>query len=782
MVAVLALLAACGGGGGAPIVSTPPPAPAPTPSPTPTPTPAPAPTPTPTPTSASFSVVPPPAAFNTAEFRRSDGPGQHNAASAWARGFAGSGVTIAVIDTGIDPDSPEFAGRLSPASTDIYGGREVEGTDDHGTLVSLVAGAARNGTGVLGMAYDSTILAIRADQPGSCAGDNPEDPTTECGFTDSAIADSISYAVANQAKVINISLGGESGVSSQLRGAVRDAVAAGVLVVVAAGNDGRSELTTFAEIMGNTGNGGVIIVGSVDEQYEISDFSNRAGTNPQYYLSARGEAICCVYEDGEIFIDDEGFIYLFSGTSFAAPQVAGAAALLAQAFPNLTGTQIAEILLETAFDAGASGSDAVYGRGILDIARAFQPIGATRLAGENVAMALGDSTAVSSPAMGDAFVAASLPTLITDKYQRAFSTDLAGTLRGADIPQRLHDALGQGTRHLSAGSDAASVAFSIDASGRQLPRAEMLRLQPEEAEQARVLAARVALRIAPGTQLGFAYRQSADGLVASLQGRSQPSFMIAGNPSGDTGMLVQSDSAVALRQQIGSWGLTINAQTGSTVTAAAQRRAAELRGLRAQEDLSSFGLALDRRFGALDVGLGLTWNAEDRTVLGARFHEGFGLAGSDTLFLDANVGWHVDDRWRLGAAYRQGFTRLRSAPLLADGSRLSSNGWSVDLQREGVFDSDDRLAFRLAQPLRVNSGGLNLNLPVGYDYETLAPDYAVRTLLLSPEGREVTGEMAWTGQLWGGSAAASVYLRRQPGHYAQAPDDLGAALRWSRRF
>ncbi|WAT17671.1 S8 family serine peptidase [Aurantiacibacter sp. MUD11] len=723
-----------------------------------------------------------PAQFDTSEFRLSDGPGQHNAASAWLDGFTGAGVTIAVIDTGIDPDNPEFAGRLSAASTDIFGTRGLEGPDDHGNLVSLVAAAGRDDTGILGMAWNSTVLAIRADEPGSCAGDNLQNPNSDCGFTDTAIAQSIAYAVANDARVINISLGGPGGITVELENAIRDAVTAGALVVVAAGNDGQGELTDFARQFANAGNGGVIVAGSVDEQYVISDFSNRPGANPAFFLAARGEAICCVYENGEIFVDDEGFAFLFSGTSFAAPQIAGAAALLAQAFPHLTGTEIAEILFESAFDAGVMGDDGIYGQGILNIAAAFQPIGTTQLAGESTALALGDSTATGSPAMGDAFTTASIPTLITDRYQRAFQTDLAGTLRGAEVPERLHGAIGRSMRHLSAASTRASVAFSIDATGRQPPRAEALHLRSEDAEQARVLAARVALQLDPEMQLGFGYRQGAEGLVAGLQGRERPAFMIATGAAGQTGIIAQTDTAIALRRQLGAWGLTVSAETGSTITAANQRRAAELRGRRAEEDLASFGVALDRRFGSLDAALGLTWTGEDRTVLGARFHEGFGLAGSDTLFLDADMGLALAEHWRLGAGWRQGFTRLRRAALLADGSDLTSSAWSLDLQRTGVFADFDRLALRVSQPLRVSTGGLNLSLPSSFSYETLQPGYSVQRLNLAPEGRELAGELTWRGELLGGEAAASVFIRREPGHYENAPDDLGAAFRWSRRF
>ena len=129
-----------------------------------------------------------PAAFNTSEFRRSDGPAAHNAAAAWAAGHTGQGVTIAIVDTGVDADSPEFAGRISPLSKDILGaGRDISGSDDHGTHVALVAAAARNGTGILGIAYDATILALRSDEIGSCAVDSPQDVDPDCSFSDSML-------------------------------------------------------------------------------------------------------------------------------------------------------------------------------------------------------------------------------------------------------------------------------------------------------------------------------------------------------------------------------------------------------------------------------------------------------------------------------------------------------------------------------------------------------------------------------------------------------------------
>jgi len=723
-----------------------------------------------------------PAQFDTSEFRRSDGPDVHNAASAWSAGNTGRGVTIAVVDTGVDEDSPEFAGRISPLSKDILNaGRPVSGSDDHGTNVAMIAAAARNSTGILGIAYDSTILALRTDTVGSCAADNPSNSSADCSFADSAIADAVNYASSNGARVINLSLGGE-GATQQVQSAVASAANRGSLVIVSAGNDGAAAPDTFATLLDEAAAGGVIIVGSVDADGSISSFSNRAGAQNSHYMTALGNRLCCSYENGQLRVDSQGYVYLFSGTSFSAPQVSGAAALLAQAFPNLTGRQIADILLRSAFDAGAAGTDAVFGRGILDIARAFQPLGTTSLAGSSTAVALGDGTGAGSPAMGDALTTASLPAVVLDEYGRAFEAELGGTLRSAPPRDRLRTAVGSEQRAVSLSSERTSLAFSIDASGRTPPRVGSLSLVREDADKARVLAARIVSQLAPGLRLGFAYAEGAAGLVAHLQGQGRPAFLVAPEASGDDGTLARSDASFGLRKQVGSLGVTASAARGETISGAAIRRQAEMAGRRPEGDVSTYGLALDRRFGAVQGSLGLSWMAEDRTLLGGRFHDAFGLDGADTLFLDAQAGWQPTPGWRLGAALRQGWTSARGGGLVAPGSRLASRAWSLDLERQGVFAPDDSLGLRLSQPLRVESGALKLALPVAYSYDTLLADYGTRSLSLAPQGRELMAELAWRGRLLSGDAAASLFYRRDPGHYASVPDDKGVALRWARKF
>lgn len=766
-------LAACGGGGGS-VSSTPLPPPTSSPNPTPSPTP----TPTPT-TTASTS-------FDTTEFRRSDGPGQHNAVTAWQDGVTGAGTIIAVVDTGIDIDSPEFAGRVHPDSTDVAGNRGPNASeDDHGTNVAMVAAAARDGKGIMGIAFDAQVLALRADEPGTCGTDTSVDTADGCSFLDTDIADGVDYAVAKGASVVNLSLGGGAPSRTMLN-AVTRASAAGLVVVVAAGNDGEAMPDAFASELRAAGGDNVIIVGSVDEANSISDFSNRAGSDAQWFLSARGEGVCCAYEDGKLFVGTDAngqYTLVLSGTSFAAPQVSGAVALLRQAFPNLTAAEIVNILLESAADLGAAGTDSIYGRGLLDIARAMQPAGTTTMAGSTSVVYVGDDTAIASPAMGDALGGQTVQSVITDKYDRAYAYDLAGGFKSAVARPRLIAALTPRGRYRAAGSDALSMAFTISdpAQEGKATWSRELRLSPEEAEGARVLAGRIAARLSRDTDIGMAFSESGHGLVAQLQGASRPAFLIARDAAEDRGFAASSDMALALRRQYGQLGLTLSAETGQAWIGNSRQVHDQLPGREERFDTRSFSIAADRKIGPIASTLTLTWMQEDRTMLGGYFAESLGGGGADSLFVDATATLPLRD-WSFGASLRQGYTRAQRTGFIAGGSDFASNGWAVDVTRSGVFEKGDRIGLRVAQPLRVSGGGLKLDLPVSYDYATESAGYGTRNVSLSPTGREIVSELRWSGPLLDGQAGASVFYRHQPGHIADAPADAGIAATWSMQF
>ncbi|WP_239804630.1 S8 family peptidase [Croceicoccus hydrothermalis] len=732
-----------------------------------------------------------PTNFDTAEYRRSDGPEQHNVIAAWQKGVTGKGVAIGIVDTGIDPDNPEFAGRLSAASADVAGNRVLESEDGHGTQVALIAAAARNDTGVVGIAYDATIIALRADTPGSCATEDPEDPSTGCTFGDRAIAAGIDRAADAGARVVNLSLGGGRA-GREVRDAVARAAAMGVVVVVSAGNDGAStdadidpdNPDPFATDTLSGAPANVIIAGSVDADNRISDFSNRAGSFAASFLSARGGRVCCVYENGEVFTTEEdgtSFVYVVSGTSFAAPQISGAVALLAQAFPNLSGDRIVEILLNSARDLGDPGADAIYGRGLLDIAAAFAPQGATTLAGSATPVSLSDIGGTTGTAMGDAAGRARIGAVILDGYDRAYAMDFAASLKGSSPTPRLHRAMAGATRNLSFDAGNLALGFTISDDATRAPDpVSRLTLNEEQARQAQVLAARMSARLAPDTKIAVGFRQGAEGLQAMLQGAQQPAFMIAGDARGELGVIARTDAALALRRELGDFGLTLSAE-GGTLWQMPDRDA--LRDTRLRPDrMTRFAATLDRRWKDVDLGLSLGWMAEDRTILGSRFHAALGQGGADSMMLDGGFGWNIGDRWRLGGGYRHTFTHARESGAVAQGSRLSANAWNVDLERRGVLGSGDALALRVSQPLRVTGGGVRFNLPVSWDYDREEAIFGIRTLALAPTGREIATEIAWRGHTVLGDVAASLYYRTDPCHIAGFPADRGVAMRWSRRF
>lgn len=761
-VAIISLavgLSGCGGGGG--VASTPAPAPAPTPTPTPVPTPTPAPTPTPT-------------NFDTAEYRRSDGPSLHNAVTAWQAGANGAGTTIAIVDSGINTANTEFAGRIATSSRDVAGSRGlVNADDDHGTQVALTAAAARNNSGIMGIAWGATVQMLRADTPGSCTGSDG------CTFSDENIAAGMDAAVRAGARVINLSLGGDPG-NATLRAAVARAAAAGVVVIVSAGNEGKStdpaidptNPDPFAVSVLQAGSGNVIIVGSVNSSGLASDFSNKAGTSAASVLMAQGEEICCVYEGSTIKTTTNAqgtFVTVVNGTSFAAPQVSGAVALLAQAFPNLTGTQIVDLLLRTARDAGATGTDAIYGRGILDIARAFSPQGTTGLAGTQVAVSLDGLAGTSSGAMGDALASASLGTVMLDGYQRAYKLNLAAGLRVGQARLPLHEALAGGGRPVAMDASGFALAFTVDRRFGAVP----LRLAPGEGQQARVLASSVVTRLDRSLDLALGWKVSAESLTARLQQRGEAQFLVAGMASG---VFTRPETGMAARYRLGRLGLTVLAERGVLVRSDPLRE-------RREDRMTQLGVALDGgQGGALDWRLGLGLMREERTVLGARFADVLGGGGATTATVSPGLGWRFGKGWSLGATGSLGFTRIDSGAVATGGSRLLSSSWSVDLSREGVLAGGDRLALRVSQPLRVERGGLDLNLPVAWDYATQSATFARVPLSLAPKGRELDAELAWATALWGGDASASVFFRKEPGHFAGAADDGGFAVRWSRGF
>lgn len=792
-VALVGVIAVGGCGGGAGMGSTPAPTPAPSPAPSPTPTPTPAPTPTPTPSptptpTPTPTPAPTPAptptptptptsSYDTAEYRATVGAVSANSLAAYSKGATGLGIKVGIVDSGIDLQSAEFGTRIDPASADVAGDTSIDDEGGHGTAVAFTIGGRRNDAGTHGISFDATLIVARADTPGSCA-TTKDNGDSGCSFNDSAIARGIDLAVTNGARVINISLGG-SAAGAPVINAINRATAAGVIVVIAAGNDGTADPDPFAQVANNAVSRGlVIIAGSVGPNDSrtpgadvISSFSDKAGNSIVHYLAAVGEKVRAP--------DNNNTPYLWSGTSFAAPQIAGAVALLAQAFPNLTGAQIVSILFQSARDAGDVGPDAVYGQGVLDLTKAFAPIGATSIAGTPARVSLGLNGTLSAP-MGDARQGA-LNSVILDSFQRAYTLDLASTIIHGSPQLTLVGALQARVRNYSSDLGNTSVALTV-APTRGGALVQRTMLSSAQAERARAIAGIVTQRLGSTASFAIGFAESGATLSARLAGRADPAFLVAQDPTHQLGFDSQVRGAMAVRQTLGKWGVTVSTENGAALSRDAEAMAA-VRDHYLRFGYLKAGLAIDRRFGRLTTALSGTRLMESGTLLGARFGDGLGGTRATSWFVDVAARIELGARWSLGGSLRRGWTfaDLRSG---VDGrGTIHTDAYSADIAKDGLFDARDSFGLRIAQPLRVTRGGIALRLPTDYDYGTGAVTaWTTQTLNLAPTGHEIDVEGRYALPFLWGDLQTNMFYRRDPGNFAALPDDVGATLRWSAAF
>jgi type VII secretion-associated serine protease mycosin len=260
----------------------------------------------------------------------------------------GQGVTVAVIDTGVDAGHPDLNGAVLPGMSFSAPGSQAGRTDPdgHGTHMAGVIAARGGGTNnALGVAPASSILPI----------------ATASGSTMGSLADPVNYAVEHGAKIINMSVGRPPGAESPPGevDAIADAVRKGVVVVISVGNkpemNGPNTLTTIP---------GVVVVGG----------SSRAGTVSASSIAARqlalvapadqivGPALRSKYTSG---------YSAATGTSESTAMVSGVAALIWSKFPDLDANNVINRLIASAVDAGPPGRDDTYGFGIVDAQRAL---------------------------------------------------------------------------------------------------------------------------------------------------------------------------------------------------------------------------------------------------------------------------------------------------------------------------------------------------------------------------------------------------------------------------
>lgn len=257
--------------------------------------------------------------------------------TAWSSS-QGTGVVIAILDSGVDPSHPDLKDRLVPGYNFVDGNADTTDVRGHGTKVAgAAASALNNGTGVASVAGAAKIMPIRVSN-------------ADGYVTWSTMAKGLTFAADKGAKVANMSFNGVAGSSSVLSAAkyFKDK---GGLSFVSAGNDNKDPGYADTDLM--------IIVASTDKYEKKSSFSN---FGDHVDLAAPGSSIYSTTMGG-------GYASV-SGTSFSAPVTAGVAALVMAANPSLSTAQVEQILKSTAKDLGASGYDVYFGHGRVDAAAA----------------------------------------------------------------------------------------------------------------------------------------------------------------------------------------------------------------------------------------------------------------------------------------------------------------------------------------------------------------------------------------------------------------------------
>jgi hypothetical protein len=683
---------------------------------------------------------------------------QANAIQAYDKGATGKGITAAIIDGGFGQNTSMFAGRIHAASTDVAGSRGIIGGGNHGTSVASIIGAAKDNVGMHGIAFDATLMMIRADTPGSG------------GFFDDAnTAKAIDHAVQNGARVINISFGQNGPWSAEVVAAIDRATAAGLIIVFAAGNGGGANPPESHWIATQTqARGQVIVVGGANEAgTDLTPSSNRAGVTANFFMAALGQ-------NSPTYMGD-GTLVNVNATSFTAPVVAGAVALLAQSFPNLTGQQIANLLLTTASDMGAAGTDSVYGRGLLNLTKAFAPQGAATLAGSSTPISL-TSNGVLSAAMGDA--AGDLKgAVFLDSYARAYQMDLSRTLSPAARDAPLQAALGGSHRLSSArlGPLAVSITSSRALHGQPDARLQQMELSPEQARTAKAIAATAVARLSAKTSVAFGFSEGGRALQQGLSEQQGNAFLVARDPVGGNGMQARPGSSLGLRHALGPLALSVTAEGGEVHEIYRTQHFG-------RSGYRTTALIADGQLGRVRFSLGGSILDEEATVLGGRFSSSFWTGGSTSWFTDGTASLRLGGGWGAYASYRYGRTSIPGSGALIAGGRLSSNAFAFDLTRAGAFTPGDKIGFRIMQPLRVRTGGMDVNLPVSYDYASREVGYQHRFFNLAPTGREIDYEISYGTQLLGGSIAANAFVRTDAGHIDWMKNDVGGALRFTLGF
>lgn len=340
-------------------------------------------------------------------------------------GWAGQGVLVGVVDDGVLTNA-ELTGQLSTLSKDFGNvttggkttGRNVVGDEysDHGTLIAGVIAGRDDGTGIQGIAPASKIVALRVSDVNT---------TTKEETLGRTLPAALDYAASNGIKIVNASLAKVD--ASQPSAIWSDMVAryvkSGGLFVNSTGNDGEANAKGYLDL-NDANRGGWLFVTAVEEtgsSLDLASYANRCGA------TVMARCVAAMGMNGTM--DTTGRLVAFSGTSSAAAQVSGVAALILSKWPQLDGVQAGQVILNTARDMGDAGIDPVFGAGLIDVEAALSPVAPT-ISNGTAQTSLTQTAMIIPDAVGGAQTSHAVKLMLSnvtvlDAFGRDYSGDLA---------------------------------------------------------------------------------------------------------------------------------------------------------------------------------------------------------------------------------------------------------------------------------------------------------------------------------------------------------------------
>ena len=723
----------------------------------------------------------------------STGLGQVKAAEGYARRSGGlpggQGVRIAIIDSGIDVTHPDL-GNL--ADTSWIAGDEALTGDSHATFVAGIAAASRtqssNPNDIHGLAYRATLVNFQAARPSQTQANGFVSFSTD-DLVDAMRAASglTSGETAVESDILNLSLGAIASSDStfvRLQDAMRGAADAGKIMVLAAGNEGGSGTpadrlqpiypAAYADDAGIAGH--AIVVGNLTSTDQAAASSNFCGDTQDYCLFAPGTSIRSTLKDGAYGIG--------TGTSFAAPYVAGAAAVVKAAFPGVSSRDVVDRLLLTAADLGDVGVDSTFGRGRLDLEAAMAPVGPTALpTGSEVdgpSITLAASSLQLRPGLRlDSASARRLERVMTlDRMGFPFPVDLADAVSTAKRDHGLAAFISDDSRSLAAaGAGSAAVRAFVDAGGEEggfaKPSATSLRQQADEDE---AVPLHVSADVANRLHVFAALNQGAGsqlGLGSGLAER-KATFMQSGQFFSPFDGLVSGSSGA---------GIGFDAAEGTEIMVAAFTSLAEQGGV--QNALQRLDVK-QRLPGSIDLRFGLGLVQEDGAFIGSKADGAFGEGTSArSQFLTLSLLGPVTEDIDWFASYSRGRSSIGEADdaLLSSWSNTQGEAFGAGLVIRDLAKADDGLTLLIGQPFRQEHTEATIDLPVARK-----PDGTVVTrrkkLDFAPRAREVSAEIGYRlpfGDDGEHDLRAAGFLRLNPDHDPNRDPDtgFGLAYRWT---